>query len=76
MHPLPTTDRPLSPLVIAHRGDPSAHRENTLAAVMAAVAAGADAVEVDVHLAADGTPVVVHDETFERLWDDPGPWRR
>lgn len=61
------------PLAIAHRGDPVAERENTIEAVEAAFAAGADAVEVDVRLAADGTPVVVHDATFERLWDDPHP---
>jgi glycerophosphoryl diester phosphodiesterase/deoxyribonuclease-2 len=61
------------PLVIGHRGDPVAFRENTVAAVEAAILSGADAVEVDVQLAADGTLVVVHDDTFERLWDDPRP---
>src|SRR3712207_25853 len=61
------------PLVIAHRGDSQSVRENTLAAVESAVLAGADAVEVDVQLAADGTLVVVHDDTFERLWGDPRP---
>ena len=62
-----------TPLVIGHRGDPGAFRENTVAAVEAAVLAGADAVEVDVQLAADGTLVAVHDDTFERLWGDPRP---
>ena len=61
------------PLVIGHRGDPVTFRENTVAAVEAAVLAGADAIEVDVQLAADGTLVAVHDDTFERLWDDPRP---
>lgn len=61
------------PLAIAHRGDPVAHRENTVAAVVAAIEQGADAIEVDVQLAADGTVVVVHDDTFARLWDDPRP---
>ncbi len=61
------------PLVIAHRGDWWSTRENTVAAVEAAVLAGADAVEVDVQLAADGTLVAVHDDTFERLWGDPRP---
>ncbi|HEY5515482.1 MAG TPA: glycerophosphodiester phosphodiesterase [Pengzhenrongella sp.] len=61
------------PLAIAHRGDPVAERENTVPALEAAIARGAAAIEVDVQLAADGTPVVVHDATFERLWGDPRP---
>lgn len=67
---MPRTARPLA---IAHRGDCVAYRENTVAAVRAAVDQGADAIEVDVQLAADGTVVVVHDDTFDRLWGDPRP---
>lgn len=67
---MPTTAHPLA---IAHRGDPVTHRENTVAAVAAAIEQGADAIEIDVQLAADGTVVVVHDDTFARLWDDPRP---
>lgn len=40
--------------------------ENTAASFAAAIAAGADAVEFDVRLAADGTPVILHDESLER----------
>src|SRR5262245_10346880 len=49
-------------LVVAHRGvcGPGAP-ENSLAAVAAAIAAGADAVEVDVHRTADGVFVLAHD---------------
>ncbi|GAA2727621.1 glycerophosphodiester phosphodiesterase [Cellulomonas aerilata] len=65
--------RSAPPLVIGHRGDPVSFRENTVAAVESAILSGADAVEVDVQLAADGTLVAVHDDTFERLWDDPRP---
>lgn len=65
--------RPVRPLAIAHRGGPGTHRENTLQAVEAAVVDGVEAIEVDVRLAADGTPVVVHDATFARLWTDPRP---
>lgn len=61
------------PLVIGHRGDPLAFRENTVASVESAVLAGADAIEVDVQLTADGTLVALHDDTLERLWDDPRP---
>lgn len=67
---MPSTTRPLA---IAHRGDPVAHRENTVGAIRAAIDHGADAIEVDVQLAADGTVVVIHDDTFERLWGDPRP---
>jgi glycerophosphoryl diester phosphodiesterase len=58
-------------LAIAHRGDPVAHRENTLAAFEAAVAAGADMVELDVWPSADGVAAVIHDETLDRLWNVP-----
>uniref|UniRef100_UPI00061DC290 glycerophosphodiester phosphodiesterase family protein n=1 Tax=Kitasatospora aureofaciens TaxID=1894 RepID=UPI00061DC290 len=44
----PADRRPV--LAVAHRGDPYRHRENTLPSVESALAAGADAVEVDVQL--------------------------
>ncbi|WP_367124009.1 glycerophosphodiester phosphodiesterase [Streptomyces phytohabitans] len=56
---------------VAHRGAPYVARENTLPSFAAAVAAGADAVELDVRLTRDGVPVVVHDRTLERLWERP-----
>lgn len=60
------------PLVIAHRGD-SAHRpENTLAAFSAALERGADGVECDVRLCADGAPVVFHDEEVSRTTNGRG----
>lgn len=49
--------------IIAHRGASATHPENTLAAFEAAIDAGADGIELDVHLSADGVPVVVHDFT-------------
>ena len=57
--------------VTAHRGDSSAHRENTLEAVQAALDAGVPTIEVDVRLTRDGEVVVLHDETAGRLWGDP-----
>ncbi|WP_280670139.1 MULTISPECIES: glycerophosphodiester phosphodiesterase [unclassified Kitasatospora] len=57
------------PLAVAHRGDPYRHRENTLPAIAAALAAGADAVEVDVQLTRDGVPVLLHDRMLTRLWE-------
>ncbi len=55
----------------AHRGDSSVFRENTLPAVRSAIAKGAEVVEIDVRLSADGEVVVLHDPTLERLWGDP-----
>lgn len=61
------------PAVIGHRGDPYAHRENTLASLRSALEAGADAVEIDVRLTGDGTPVLLHDATLKRLWGHDHP---
>ncbi|MGO4956246.1 inositol monophosphatase family protein [Luteococcus sp. Sow4_B9] len=57
--------------VIAHRGDSEQARENTAEAFAAAVEAGADVVEVDIRTTADGTSVILHDETLLRLWGRP-----
>jgi glycerophosphoryl diester phosphodiesterase len=48
------------PLVIAHRGASRDAPENTIAAFEAAIALGADAVELDVRRTADGVLVVHH----------------
>ena len=55
-----------------HRGASAEAPENTLAAFRAALAAGADGVELDIHLSADGVPVVMHDATLERTTDGCG----
>ncbi|MBA3658711.1 MAG: glycerophosphodiester phosphodiesterase [Gemmatimonadales bacterium] len=59
--------------MIAHRGASGAAPENTLAAFELAAAHGADAIELDVRLAADGVPVVLHDATLDRTTDRRGP---
>jgi len=59
------------PRLVAHRGAPRVRRENTLPAVAAAVALGAETVEVDVRRTADGVALLLHDETLDRLWGDP-----
>ena len=67
-------------LVLGHRGWPSCvHPENTSAAVEAALRAGADGVEVDVRLTADGVAVCCHDDDLSRVGGPPGsvratPW--
>ena len=58
--------------VIAHRGASAEAPENTLPAFEAAVQRGADAVELDVRLTADGAPVVIHDDTLDRTTDRTG----
>ena len=58
--------------VIAHRGFSGIAPENTLAAVRAAIEVGADMVEIDVTLTADGQVVVIHDETVDRTSDGSG----
>ena len=55
------------PLVIAHRGYSARYPENTLEAYRAAIAAGADLVETDARLTADGIVVASHDPTLARL---------
>ncbi|MCK4314906.1 MAG: glycerophosphodiester phosphodiesterase, partial [Anaerolineae bacterium] len=46
---------------IAHRGASAAAPPNTLAAFEKAAELGADGIEFDVHLSADGALVVIHD---------------
>ena len=46
---------------IGHRGAPREYPENTLPAFERAIERGADAIELDVHVTADGVPVVHHD---------------
>ncbi len=58
-------------LIIAHRGSAATAPENTLAAVRAAVEAGADFVEIDVQETADGEVVVFHDGDFMKTAGDP-----
>lgn len=54
------------PAIVAHRGASALAPENTLAAIRLALALGADAVECDVFLSADGVPVLMHDESLLR----------
>jgi glycerophosphoryl diester phosphodiesterase len=49
---------------IGHRGAPREFPENSLAAFRRAFERGADAIELDVHVTADGAVVVHHDPTL------------
>ena len=52
-------------LKIAHRGGAGLWPENTMEAFERAIAAGADGIELDVHLSADGVLAVHHDESLK-----------
>lgn len=60
------------PLNLAHRGASAYAPANTLAAFRLAEELGADGVELDVHLSADGAIVVIHDFTVDRTTDGSG----
>lgn len=68
-----------SPRVLAHRGFvPEALAsagtvENSLAALAAAVRAGAEYLETDCHLTSDGEVVLCHDAGLDRVFGDPRP---
>ena len=55
-----------SPAIIAHRGASVYAPENTLAAFKLALQQGADGIELDAKLSADGHVVVIHDQTVDR----------
>ncbi len=61
-----------TPLVVAHRGNSVVAPQNTLAAFEAAWRAGADLIELDLHVAADGAVVVIHDEEVDATTDGSG----
>ncbi|MFN8538945.1 MAG: glycerophosphodiester phosphodiesterase family protein [Thermomicrobiales bacterium] len=59
--------------IIAHRGASGYAPENTRVAFERAIAMGADAIETDVQLTADGALVLFHDTTVERNSNGRGP---
>lgn len=61
-----------APLVIAHRGASMYAPENTIAAFDLAVEMGADAIELDTMLTADGIPIVIHDHSLGRTTNGSG----
>lgn len=58
--------------VIAHRGGKHLWPENTHLAFQKAAAMGVDALEMDVHISADGVLVVLHDDTVDRTTNGRG----
>ncbi|MDP1892064.1 MAG: glycerophosphodiester phosphodiesterase family protein [Gemmatimonadaceae bacterium] len=64
---------PTKRLVIAHRGNSMHAPEDTLESLRQGMALGADGLEFDVRLSADGVPMVIHDPTLDRTTDGTGP---
>ncbi len=60
------------PLIFGHRGASADAPMNTLPAFELAVDQGADGIELDVHLSADGELVVIHDATVDATTDGTG----
>lgn len=60
------------PLIIGHRGASAAAPENTMAAFGLAAEQGAQGIELDVRLAADGNVVVMHDRRVARTTNGRG----
>jgi glycerophosphoryl diester phosphodiesterase len=60
------------PIILAHRGDLAHAPENTLPAFAQAIQKGADGVELDAKLTADGHIIVFHDTTVDRTTNGSG----
>lgn len=63
---------PMRPQVVAHRGASHEQAEHTLGAYVEALDVGAEALECDVRLTADGHLVLVHDRTLKRTAQTQG----
>jgi glycerophosphoryl diester phosphodiesterase len=66
LHDLP------QPVLFAHRGASAHAPENTLEAFRLAFKQGAEAIELDVKLSADGQVIVIHDSTLDRTTNGEG----
>ncbi len=60
------------PLILGHRGDKVHAPENTLSAFRLAMQNGAEGVELDTKLTADGFVVIMHDQTLDRTTNGKG----
>lgn len=63
------------PRIFAHRGSSASYAENTRAAFEQALVDGANGIETDVHLSADGVVVCHHDATLGRTSNGSGSVR-
>jgi glycerophosphoryl diester phosphodiesterase len=65
--------RTLKTDIVSHRGGTFLWPENSLEAFGQSLDLPVEQVECDVHLTADGVPVVIHDAVLNRLTDAKGP---
>ena len=61
--------------IIGHRGGASIGPENTLACFRKGIEAGADMIEIDIHLTKDKKIVICHDQTIDRTTNGKGKIR-
>lgn len=54
--------------IVAHRGNATEHRENSIAAIRSAIELGARFVEFDVQMSSDKVPVLMHDACLLRMY--------
>lgn len=59
-------------MIASHRGQWREYPENSLGAIDEAINDGAEIVEIDVRLTADGVPVLMHDTTVDRTTNGKG----
>lgn len=59
-------------IIFAHRGSSGLFPEHSRAAYQRAIEEGADGLEIDLHLTADGEPVCFHDATVDRTSNGTG----
>jgi glycerophosphoryl diester phosphodiesterase len=71
LHAMRRIQRTSAPLIIAHRGASADAPENTLAAFRLAIAQGADGLECDLRMSADGVIVISHDDSLHRTHEHP-----
>lgn len=62
----------IPPYIFGHRGAAAYAPENTLTSFELAVQQGVEAIELDVHLTADGQIVVLHDDTVDATTNGHG----
>ena len=65
-------ETPSQIVITAHRGFSGRYPENTIPAFLAAIKLGVHIIEFDVRGTKDGTPIILHDKTFERTANQPG----
>lgn len=64
--------QPVSTAIVSHRGGSFLWPENSLAAFRNSLGLAIEQCECDVHLSADGVPVVMHDATLDRTTEGAG----